>query len=72
MYVILFLLRPLLIKQPVRSSADICMYVTETESMILKFLTLFFFQASLHVNPHRVYYDILTSFCKVHYNSAGA
>ena len=39
---------PSLLKNPRRSSAAIYMYVTEG------MIKIFFFQASLHVNPHRV------------------
>ena len=46
---------PSLLKKPVRSSAAIYMYVTETESMI-KFLPFSFFKQNakpLDVNPHK-------------------
>ena len=50
---ILSLLQPLVGTNPLRSSAAIYMYVTES---MIKFLPLSFFKQSakpLHVNPHR-------------------
>ena len=53
---------PSLVKKPLRSSAAIYMYVTES---MIKFLPLSIFKQSAKPRIHRVF----TSFFKVHYSA---